>query len=103
MFVCDSPFLYSKVQSNKTIRGFLISLLILGWVTSLFRQTPFKILDSVKEPPGIFSILTNRLISTLVSPNTVSLTILTAFQAISQISLSNLLPNLVPMLDLIIC
>ena len=57
MFVCDSPFLYSKGQSRRTTRGFLIRRRILGCVISLFNITPSSTLLSSISPPGIFSTL----------------------------------------------
>ena len=55
--VYDSPFLYSKVESNNNILGFLIYLLIPGCVISLLTITPSKTQHSSKVPPGIFSTL----------------------------------------------
>mmetsp|Transcript_15616 Transcript_15616/g.28389 ORF Transcript_15616/g.28389 Transcript_15616/m.28389 type:complete len:241 (-) Transcript_15616:680-1402(-) len=54
-FVCDSPFLYSRGESSKRIRGFSILRLILLWVTSLLNITPLSTHESEISPPGIFS------------------------------------------------
>lgn len=45
MFVWLSPFLYSNGQSSKMILGFLIVLLIFGWVMSLLTMTPSRTSD----------------------------------------------------------
>ena len=63
MFVIDSPFLYSNVESNNKILGFLISLLIFGWVISLLTITPSRTQQSSNVPPGIFSTFAYLLIS----------------------------------------
>lgn len=55
MLVCDSPFLYSSVQSSRTTLGFSILLLILGCVMSLLSMTPSRTLLSSISPPGTFS------------------------------------------------
>lgn len=47
-----SPFLYSREQSSRTMRGSLIMRLILGWVTSLLTITPFRTHESSMMPPG---------------------------------------------------
>ncbi len=54
ILVCDYPFLYSNGQSKRMILGFLIFLLILGWVISLLIMTPSNTSDSSRVPPGIF-------------------------------------------------
>ncbi len=50
-----SPFLYSREQSSRTILGFLMSLRIRGWVTSLFTITPLSTQESSMMPPGTCS------------------------------------------------
>ena len=50
-----SPFLYSKLQSRRTIRGFSIRRRIFGCVTSLFNITPRRTQESSIVPPGIYS------------------------------------------------
>jgi len=54
IFVWLSPFLYSNGQSKRIILGFLMFLLILGWVMSLLHITPSRTSDSSNVPPGIF-------------------------------------------------
>ena len=63
MFVIDSPFLYSNVESSNKILGFLISLLIFGCVISLLTITPSRTQQSSKVPPGIFSTFAYLFIS----------------------------------------
>lgn len=50
-----SPFLYSREQSSRTIRGFLIMRLMRGWVTSLFSITPLSTHESSIIPPGTWT------------------------------------------------
>ena len=54
---CDSPFLYSRVQSRRRIRGFSMRRRILPWTTSLLNMTPLSTRESSMSPPGIFSTL----------------------------------------------
>jgi hypothetical protein len=97
MLVCDSPFLYSKVQSNRIIRGFSILLLIFGCVISLLSITPSNTLLSSISPPGIFSTRAYRLMSTSCLPPPTSWdTIRTALSARSHMSFDHLEENFVP-------
>lgn len=92
-----SPFLYYKGQSKRIILGFLIYLLIFGWVISLLTITPSRTSDYSKVPPGIFSTLAYLLISRLslfLAPYLI--TILVALIVKFEISLPHLLANLVP-------
>ena len=54
---CDSPFLYSRVQSRRRMRGFSMRRRILPWTTSLLNMTPLSTRESSMSPPGIFSTL----------------------------------------------
>ena len=101
-FVWDSPFLYSKVESNKTILGFSIFLLIWGWITSLFKTTPSNTTHSDNSPPGIFSTFAYFLISQSKTLESLLYTIFTAFNARSLMRLSHLDANLVARHDLMI-
>lgn len=97
MFVWLSPFLYSRGQSKRMILGFLIYLLILGWVISLFTITPSKTSDYSKVPPGIFYTLAYLLISKLslfLAPSLI--TIFVALIVKFEMSFPHLLANLVP-------
>mmetsp|Transcript_12408 Transcript_12408/g.29541 ORF Transcript_12408/g.29541 Transcript_12408/m.29541 type:complete len:219 (-) Transcript_12408:659-1315(-) len=77
--VCDSPFLYSKGESNKRMRGFSMRRRILEWVVSFWNMTPFMTQASSNSPPGIFSTLAYRLISTDgMPPRVVCVTVVTA-------------------------
>lgn len=100
MFVCDSPFLYSRVQSRRMILGFSILRRILGCVMSLFSMTPSRTLLSSISPPGTFSIRAYRLMSTSRLPLPLShVTVRTAFRAKLHMSSDHLETNLVPIED----
>lgn len=92
-----SPFLYSSGQSKRMILGFLIVLLIFGWVMSLFTITPSRTSDSSRVPPGIFSTFAYLLISRLsffFAPYLI--TILVALMVRFEINFPHLLANFVP-------
>lgn len=55
VFTWLSPFLYSREQSSRMMRGFLIIRLILEWVTSLLIITPFRTHESSMNPPGTWT------------------------------------------------
>lgn len=98
MLVCDSPFLYSSVQSSSTTLGFSILLLILGCVMSLFTMTPSSTVLSSISPPGIFSTRAYLLMSTsCLSAPTCFDTVRTAVRARLHIMSDHLETNLVPM------
>lgn len=97
MLVWLSPFLYSIGQSKRIILGFLMYLLIFGWVMSLLTITPSKTSDSSRVPPGIFSTFAYLLISRLslfLAPYL--MTILVALIVKFEMSLPHLLANFVP-------
>jgi len=79
--------LYSKGQSNNTTRGFFTTLRISQLTASLFNTTPSITSLSSTSPPGIFSILTKRLVSNYAygSYSLHLATIYTAFNAILHI------------------
>ena len=92
-----SPFLYSSGQSSKIILGFLIVLLILGWVISLLTITPYNTSQSSRVPPGIFSTLAYLLIykfNLLLVPALI--TVFVALIVRLEINFPHLLANLVP-------
>mmetsp|Transcript_95723 Transcript_95723/g.249366 ORF Transcript_95723/g.249366 Transcript_95723/m.249366 type:complete len:418 (-) Transcript_95723:500-1753(-) len=91
-----SPFLYSRGQSSRQTRGFLISRRIRGWVMSLLTITPSSTSQSVSSPPESFSTLAYRLTSMSFVPSAfVMQTVCTAFRAKSEMRLPHLLENLV--------
>mmetsp|Transcript_56702 Transcript_56702/g.94101 ORF Transcript_56702/g.94101 Transcript_56702/m.94101 type:complete len:323 (+) Transcript_56702:1282-2250(+) len=75
-----SPFLYSRGQSRRMTRGFLMLLFMRGWHTSLFSMTPEITFESMYSPPGIFSTFAYRLKSISLRAVTLS-TVYTVFTA----------------------
>mmetsp|Transcript_7409 Transcript_7409/g.12507 ORF Transcript_7409/g.12507 Transcript_7409/m.12507 type:complete len:261 (+) Transcript_7409:1027-1809(+) len=94
--VCDSPFLYSSVQSSSRILGFSMRRRILAWITSLSIITPLSTRQSSMSPPGIFSTLAYRLMSTSFLPPSSIATVFTASSARSTMTLEKRAMNLVP-------
>ena len=100
MLVWDSPFLYSRGQSRRTIRGFSMRRRILGCVMSLLSMRPSRTLLSSISPPGTFSTRAYRLMSTSVLPLPAShVTVRTALRARSHIRSIHRETNLVPIED----
>lgn len=106
MLVWLSPFLYSSGQSRRTIRGLRINLRILGCVISLLSMTPSNTVESSIWPPGTFSILAYRLVSTSILPPCSSETVRTALRASPHMRSDQRDTNLVPIepeMSLYIC
>ncbi|KOO27437.1 t-complex protein 1 subunit alpha [Chrysochromulina tobinii] len=94
--VCDSPFLYSSVQSSSRMRGFSIRRRIFEWTTSLLIITPLSTRQSSMSPPGIFSVFAYRLMSISLRPASSIATQLTASSASPTSRSESFDTNLVP-------
>mmetsp|Transcript_10364 Transcript_10364/g.36110 ORF Transcript_10364/g.36110 Transcript_10364/m.36110 type:complete len:240 (+) Transcript_10364:846-1565(+) len=97
-FVWFSPFLYSREQSSKRMRGFLIWRRIRpGATTSLLNMTPFSTRQSSIVPPGSFSTFANFFMSISRLPSWLTFaTHRTASSANSEISVPKRVVNFVP-------
>ena len=82
----DSAFLYSRGQSSRMMRGFLMARFMRGCVESFSIITPRITMQSLSWPPGIFSTFAKRLMSISRCPAPSSMvTMCTASSARSQI------------------